>query len=69
MASTPKWLMPWLVPLFLAAGVIVLTVSLLAGTLLLAALVLGVLPYLRILYLRQHPPDPELRRPNFWGFR
>ena len=67
--AVPKWLVPWLVPVGVVFGVIAVAVSIWLGALLLLALVLGVIPYLRAQYLKQHPPDPELRRRNFWDFR
>ncbi|HEY2436936.1 MAG TPA: hypothetical protein VGH93_07125 [Solirubrobacteraceae bacterium] len=69
MARIPRSLAPWLLPLLLVAGVIAIAVSFWLGLLVLVALLFGVIPYLRLQYLKQHPPDPELRRRTFWDFR
>lgn len=69
MVGIPRWLLPWLLPLAIVAGLIGITVSVWLGVLIVLVLLIGVLPYLRLQHLKQHPPDPELRRRNFWDFR
>jgi hypothetical protein len=39
------------------------------GVLVFLVVALGVLPYLRLQHLKAHPPNPELRRRNFWDLR
>jgi hypothetical protein len=69
MAGIPRWLAPWLIPLALVVGIIAVAVSVSLGVVLLVVLLLLVVPYLRLQYLKQHPPNPELRHRNFWDFR
>jgi hypothetical protein len=61
--------MPWLPPLGLVIGVIALSISVGLGVVVLVVVALGLLPYLRLQHLKEHPPDPELRRRNFWQGR
>jgi hypothetical protein len=68
LASGPKWLLPWLFPLVLLAGLVTAAVSFWLGLVVLFALV-GVLVRLRLANLRDNPPEPELQRRNFWDFR
>jgi hypothetical protein len=69
MAGIPAWLGPWLLPLIVIVGVIAVAVSFWLGLAVLLVLAFGVIPYLRLQYLKRHPPDPELHHRNFWDFR
>ena len=69
MQAIPTWLAPWLVPAGVVFGAIAVAVSIWLGALSFLVLMFGVMPYLRGQYLKQHSPDPELRRRNFWDFR
>ena len=68
MSASPRWLLPWLIPLGMVAGLIAIAVSVWFGVLMYFVLLFGA-GYLRLQYLKQHPPDPELRHRNFWDFR
>ena len=65
----PGWLLPWLVPLVVAVVVVLFAIS---GTV--ATIVIGVilavclvcLGAMRVQYLKDHPPDPELVHKPFW---
>lgn len=69
MARIPRSVAPWFLPLLLVAGAIAIAVSFWLGLLVMVALLFGVIPYLRLQYLKQRPTAPELRRRNFWDFR
>lgn len=64
----PKWLIPWLVPIGLAIAVILVVINVWVGAAFLLVVLCVGLPYLRIQYLKQHPPDPELKKKRFGGF-
>jgi hypothetical protein len=71
----PKWLVPWLFPVFLLvavlAGLAGNAAGIRGGTVLLSALVIlvgGLLVWLRLRYLKENPPDPELQHKPFWRF-
>jgi hypothetical protein len=66
--AIPKWLLPWLFPIIVIVGLVAVSISVLLGVLVLVALFWG-LAYVRAQYLKEHPPNPELRRRNFWDFR
>lgn len=68
MPNIPRWLLPWLIPVALVLGLVAVSVSTVLGWLFLA-LVVGVLVSMRVQDLRDHPPNPELRRRNFWDLR
>lgn len=65
----PKWLIPWLLPLLMVIAVLALALSVALGLAILGILLCGVLPYLRYRSLKRDPPEPELRRKNFWDLR
>ncbi len=67
-ADVPKWLLPWVFPLVVVVGLIMVAVSVWLGMVVLLVLVVGVVR-LRLRYLKQNPPDPELRHRNFWDLR
>jgi hypothetical protein len=53
----------------LVVVVIAIAISVWLGIAVVLLLLLGGVPYLRLQYLKQHPPDRELRHRNFWDFR
>ncbi len=67
----PGWLLPWVVPLVVAVVVVLFAISTTVATI---ALVLTLviclvgLAAMRVQYLKNHPPDPELVRKPFWKF-
>lgn len=71
----PKWLGPWVIPIALVVGVLGGVVASSAGIqadaiiyFLLIAVFVGLLARLRLRYLKEHPPDPELQHKPFWRF-
>jgi hypothetical protein len=67
--AIPKWLLPWLFPIIVIVGLVAVSISVLLGMLVLFALFWGLVLYVRAQNLKEHPPNPELRRRNFWDFR
>jgi 1-acyl-sn-glycerol-3-phosphate acyltransferase len=65
----PRWLLPWLVPLAVALVAVLFaispTVAAIAGVLILVICLVS-LVRLRVQYLENHPPDPELVHKPFW---
>jgi hypothetical protein len=63
-----KALAPWVVPLALMIGIAAVAISywFLAIPVVLIA---GAGVPLRLRYLKEHPPEAELRRRNFWDLR
>jgi hypothetical protein len=66
--TMPEWLLPWVVPLAMAAAVILVAMSTMVGVIALVVLTYAVLISLRLRYLKRHPPEPELARKPFWKF-
>lgn len=66
--TIPRWLLPWLLPLTIVVALVAAAISFWLLTALVAAMLLG-LGYLRLQSLNRDPPNPELRRRNFWDFR
>jgi hypothetical protein len=67
----PRWLLPWIVPLAVAAVVVLDAISSIAATIALALLAVASfvgLAAMRVQHLKDHPPDPELARKPFWRF-
>jgi len=69
MRRPPTWLAPWLIPLAMLIGVASAAIALWLCAVVLLVCAGVILPYLRLQYLKDHPPDPELRRRNFWDLR
>lgn len=69
MAAIPGWLTPWVLPLFVIAAVIAAAVAVWLELAVLLVFVLGVVPNQRLQHVKEHPPDPERRRRNFWVVR
>jgi hypothetical protein len=67
--AIPKWLLPWLFPIIVIVGLVAVSISVLLGLLVLFALFWGFVLYRRAQSLKEHPPNPELRRRNFWDLR
>lgn len=67
----PGWLLPWVVPLVVAVVVVLFaissTVAMIAVAVILVICLVG-LARMRVQYLKNHPPDPELVRKPFWKF-
>jgi ABC-type sugar transport system permease subunit len=67
----PGWLLPWVVPLVVVAVVVLFATSTTVATIALVVFVvvclLG-LARMRVQYLKDPPPDPELVRKPFWRF-
>jgi hypothetical protein len=63
-----KALAPWLIPLAMVVAIAATTISWWIGGIAVAAAI-GYAIHLRLEYLKEHPPEPELRRRNFWDFR
>jgi len=53
----------------LVVAVIAIAISTWVGIAVALLVILGGVPYLRLVYLKEHPPDPELRHRNFWDVR
>jgi hypothetical protein len=67
----PGWLLPWVVPVAMAVAVMLTAASSIVADVVLV--VIGVvclagLAALRVRYLEEHPPDPELVHKPFWKF-
>ena len=66
-----RWLLPWVVPLALALAVVLAaastTLAVIALVVVLVICLLG-LAAMRVQYLKNHPPDPELVHKPFWKF-
>jgi FtsH-binding integral membrane protein len=65
----PRWLIPWLVPVVVAVVVGLFAISNTVATIalsLLLVILLGGLVAMRLQYLKDHPPDPELVHKPFW---
>lgn len=70
-ACMPRWLLPWLVPLVVAVVVVLAAISTTVATIGLVVLLvicLVVIAAMRMQYVKDHPPDPELVRKPFWKF-
>jgi hypothetical protein len=67
----PGWLLPWVVPLVLGVVVVLFAISTTVATIglvvILVVCVVG-LARMRVQYLKDHSPDPELARKPFWKF-
>ena len=64
----PEGVIPWLFPLTLAVTVMLSAISPIgAGVALVVVCFVG-LPAVRKLYLKDHPPEPELVSKPFWQF-
>ena len=65
----PRWLLPWVVPVVVALVVVLFAISNTVATIALGVILviclLG-LAAMRVQYLKDHPPDPELVRKPFW---
>jgi len=64
-------LLPWLLPLVLVVVVVPFAISATGGAIALPAIfviVLGGLAAMRVRYLKNQPPDPELVSKPFWKF-
>jgi hypothetical protein len=67
----PRWLLPWVVPLALAAAVVLAVISTTVAVIALVVILLiclGGLAAMRVQYLKNQPPDPELVHKPFWKF-
>jgi hypothetical protein len=67
----PGWLLPWVVPVAMAVAVMLTATSSIVAEVVLVVVVvvcLAGLAALRVRYLKEHPPDPELVHKPFWKF-
>lgn len=65
----PGWLLPWLVPLVVAVVVVLFAISNTVATIVIGVILvicLVGLAAMRVQYLKDHPPDPELVHKPFW---
>lgn len=65
----PRWLLPWVVPVVVALVVVLFAISNTVATIALGVILvicLVGLAAMRVQYLKDHPPDPELVRKPFW---
>ncbi len=70
-ARVPGWLLPWVVPLLLAVVVVLFAISTTAATSFLVVILVSFLvglARLRVLHLKNRPPDAELVHKPFWKF-
>jgi hypothetical protein len=64
----PRGLIPWAVPTAIVVIVVVTaTLGMIGATVLLVLLVSGLVT-MRVRYLKDHPPEPELETKPFWKF-
>jgi hypothetical protein len=64
-----KAVLPWLIPIGLALLVGLALINVWFAVAYLGLVLLIGLPYMRLQYLKQNPPDPELPQKRFGGFR
>jgi hypothetical protein len=61
-------LLPWVVPLVLVLAVVAFAIGGEIALLAVSVIVLAGLAAVRLRYLKDHPPDPELVSKPFWKF-
>jgi hypothetical protein len=62
------WLLPWVVPFVLVLAVVAFALGGDIALLAVSVIVLVGLAAMRMRYLKDHPPDPELVSKPFWKF-
>ena len=68
MVRVPGWLFPFLIPVVLVGVVMLISSGTALGKAGAIALALGSFIVWRLIDVKTHPPDPELRRKQFGGF-